>query len=139
MEHFTLTTMLTLGHIEIPRNNGVIGRLATMADVALSPDIDVIRAFRALSNPMRLQLLVWLRDPERHFLLAGAIADPIEVGVCVSHIQAKVGLAQSTVSAYMSDLQQAGLVHATRVGKWTHYKRDEQRIAQLVAVLGRTL
>jgi DNA-binding transcriptional ArsR family regulator len=84
-------------------------------------------------------LLVWLREPERHFLLAGAIADPIEVGVCVSHIQAKVGLAQSTVSAYMSDLQQAGLVHATRVGKWTHYKRDEQRIAQLVAVLGRTL
>jgi DNA-binding transcriptional ArsR family regulator len=139
MEHFTLTTMLTLGHIEIPRNNGVIGRLATMADVALSPDIDVIRAFRALSNPMRLQLLVWLREPERHFVLAGAIADPIEVGVCVSHIQAKVGLAQSTVSAYMSDLQQAGLVHATRVGKWTHYKRDEQRIAQLVAVLGRTL
>jgi DNA-binding transcriptional ArsR family regulator len=139
MEHFTLATMLTLGHIEIPRNNGVIGRLATMADVALSPDIDVIRAFRALSNPMRLQLLVWLREPERHFLLAGAIADPIEVGVCVSHIQAKVGLAQSTVSAYMSDLQQAGLVHATRVGKWTHYKRDEQRIAQLVAVLGRTL
>jgi DNA-binding transcriptional ArsR family regulator len=139
MEHFTLATMLTLGHIEIPRNNGVIGRLATMADVALSPDIDVLRAFRALSNPMRLQLLVWLREPERHFLLAGAIADPIEVGVCVSHIQAKVGLAQSTVSAYMSDLQQAGLVHATRVGKWTHYKRDEQRIAQLVAVLGRTL
>jgi ArsR family transcriptional regulator len=25
------------------------------------------------------------------------------------------------------------------VGKWTHYKRDEQRIAQLVGRLGRTL
>jgi hypothetical protein len=25
------------------------------------------------------------------------------------------------------------------VGKWTHNKRDEQRIAQLVAVLGQTL
>jgi DNA-binding transcriptional ArsR family regulator len=86
-----------------------------------------------------LQLLSWLREPERHFSGQGAIADPVEVGVCVSHIQAKAGLAQSTVSAYMAELQRAGLVQATRVGKWTHYKRDEQRIAQLVDVLGQTL
>lgn len=110
-----------------------------MTETAVSPDPDLVQALRALSNPMRLQLLLWLREPERHFSLEGAIADPAEVGVCVSHIQAKAGLAQSTVSAYMSELQRAGLVRATRVGKWTHYKRDEQRIAQLVAVLGRTL
>jgi DNA-binding transcriptional ArsR family regulator len=103
------------------------------------PDPDVVVALRALSNPVRLQLLTWLRDPERNFVLDGAIADPIEVGVCVTHIQAKVGLAQSTVSAYMAELQRAGLVRATRVGKWTHYKRDEERIALLVAVLGQTL
>ncbi|MFI9593950.1 ArsR/SmtB family transcription factor [Nonomuraea sp. NPDC052265] len=63
----------------------------------------------------------------------------VEVGVCVTHIQARVGLAQSTVSAYLSELQRAGLVRATRVGKWTHYRRDERRIAQLVATLGHTL
>jgi ArsR family transcriptional regulator len=100
---------------------------------------DVLLALRALSNPVRLQLLSWLREPERHFSLEGAIADPIEVGVCVSHIQAKVGLAQSTVSAYMAELQRAGLVQATRVGKWTHYRRDERRIEQLIATLGQTL
>ncbi|MEV5751133.1 metalloregulator ArsR/SmtB family transcription factor [Actinoallomurus sp. NPDC052308] len=110
-----------------------------MADDALSPDPDLVRALQALSNPMRLQMLSWLREPERHFPPEEAIADPVEVGVCVSHIQAKAGLAQSTVSAYMAELQRAGLVRATRVGKWTHYKRDEQRIAQLVAALGRTL
>jgi DNA-binding transcriptional ArsR family regulator len=110
-----------------------------MTETAVSPDPGLVRALRALSNPMRLQLLSWLREPERHFSLEGAIADPVEVGVCVSHIQAKAGLAQSTVSAYMAELQRAGLVQATRVGKWTHYKRDEQRIAQLVAVLGQTL
>jgi ArsR family transcriptional regulator len=110
-----------------------------MAETAVSPDPDLVQALRALSNPMRLQLLLWLREPERHFSLEGAIADPVEVGVCVSHIQAKAGLAQSTVSAYMAELQRAGLVQVTRVGKWTHYKRDEQRIAQLVAVLGQTL
>ncbi|MCP2167498.1 ArsR family transcriptional regulator [Goodfellowiella coeruleoviolacea] len=99
----------------------------------------MVSALRALSNPIRLQLLRWLREPRRNFSMDGAIADPDEVGVCVSHIQAKVGLAQSTVSAYLAELQRAGLVHATRVGKWTHYKRDEQRIAQLVEVLGQTL
>ncbi|KUJ65392.1 ArsR family transcriptional regulator [Streptomyces albus subsp. albus] len=110
-----------------------------MAETATSPDPDLVSALRALSNPMRLQLLVWLREPERHFALEGAMVDPAEVGVCVSHIQAKVGLAQSTVSAYMAELQRAGLVRATRVGKWTHYKRDERRIAELVAELGQTL
>jgi DNA-binding transcriptional ArsR family regulator len=110
-----------------------------MADVAVSPDPELVRALRALSNPMRLQLLLWLREPQRHFSPEGAIADPVAVGVCVSHIQAKSGLAQSTVSAYMAELQRAGLVHATRVGKWTHYKRDEQRIGQLVDLLGQTL
>ncbi|SDU78457.1 ArsR/SmtB family transcription factor [Jiangella alkaliphila] len=114
-----------------------------MVDAAVAPepslDPELVRALRALSNPVRLQLLSWLREPERHFVLDGAIADPAEVGVCVTHIQATVGLAQSTVSAYMAELQRAGLVTATRVGKWTHYKRDEERIAQLVATLGRTL
>ncbi|GIH61906.1 ArsR/SmtB family transcription factor [Microbispora siamensis] len=110
-----------------------------MAETVTSPDPGLVEALRALSNPMRLQLLMWLREPERHFPLEEAIADPAEVGVCVSHIQARAGLAQSTVSAYMAELQRAGLVKATRVGKWTHYKRDEQRIAQLVATLGKTL
>jgi DNA-binding transcriptional ArsR family regulator len=110
-----------------------------MAEAAVAPDRELVRALRALSNPMRLQLLSWLREPERHFSRDEAIADPIEVGVCVSHITAKAGLAQSTVSAYMAELERAGLVQATRVGKWTHYKRDEQRIAELVAALGQTI
>jgi DNA-binding transcriptional ArsR family regulator len=110
-----------------------------MTQALAPPDPDVVRALRALSNPMRLQMLQWLREPQRHFSLTGAIADPVEIGVCVSHIQEKAGLAQSTVSAYMAELERAGLVRATRVGKWTHYKRDEERIAELVGVLGETL
>ena len=86
-----------------------------------------------------MQVLRWLRDPERNFDLDGAVADPYEVGVCVTHIRARVGLAQSTVSAYMAELERAGLVRSTRVGKWTHYRRDEQRIAELVSELGRSL
>ena len=100
---------------------------------------ELLDALQALSNPTRFHLLAWLRDPEVNFALDGAIADPVEVGVCVTHIRAKVGLAQSTVSAYMAELERAGLVQATRVGKWTHYKRDEERIARLVAELGQAL
>ncbi len=110
-----------------------------MAVAPAARDPDLLRALRALSNPMRLQLLSWLREPGRHFPLEDAIADPIKVGVCVSHIQAKAGLAQSTVSAYLAELERAGLVQATRVGKWTHYKRNEKRIAQFVAELRRAI
>ncbi|HEU5028157.1 MAG TPA: metalloregulator ArsR/SmtB family transcription factor [Spirillospora sp.] len=110
-------------------------------DISDAPDVsaELLDVFKALANPVRLQLLRWLREPERHFPVEEAIADPAEVGVCVSHIQAKIGLAQSTVSAYMAALERAGLVRSTRVGKWTHYKRDEDRIAWFVAALGRSL
>ncbi|MFD0904537.1 ArsR/SmtB family transcription factor [Actinomadura sediminis] len=99
----------------------------------------LLDVFKALANPVRLQLLQWLRDPEAHFPVEDGIADPHEVGVCVSHIQAKTGLAQSTVSAYMASLERAGLVRSTRIGKWTHYKRDEESIARFVAALGHAL
>lgn len=96
----------------------------------------VLECLKALANPVRLQVLQWLREPEEHFPVEPAVTDPRTVGVCVSHIQAKTGLAQSTVSAYMAALERAGLVRSTRVGKWTHYRRDEERIAWLVAELG---
>lgn len=110
-----------------------------MTEGADGPDPELMRALRVLSNPVRLQLLMWLREPKRHFDLDNATVDPIEIGVCVSHIQAKAGLAQSTVSAYLADLERVGLVRATRVGKWTHYRRDEQRIDRLIATFGRTV
>jgi DNA-binding transcriptional ArsR family regulator len=110
-----------------------------MAGEAPAIDPDVVRALRALSNPVRLQLLAWLREPDEHFAAYEPIADRAVVGVCVSHLQAKAGLAQSTVSAYMAELERAGLVASTRVGKWTHYRRDENRIALLVVALGQSL
>ncbi|WP_234384605.1 ArsR/SmtB family transcription factor [Streptomyces sp. MMG1121] len=88
---------------------------------------------------MRLRMLRWLRAPERRFPTDTAVAAPAEAGVCVSHIRAQAGPAQSTVSACMAGLRRARLVRATRVGKWACYERDEQRIADLVARLGRSL
>ncbi|UOZ04475.1 helix-turn-helix transcriptional regulator [Amycolatopsis sp. WQ 127309] len=103
------------------------------------PEVEqLLDVFKALANPVRLRILGWLRDPEQNFLeQRGAMV--VEEGVCVTHIQEKAGLAQSTVSAYMASLQRAGLVRATRLGKWTHYRRNEERIARIVEVLGHSL
>jgi DNA-binding transcriptional ArsR family regulator len=110
-----------------------------MAATAEPDPGELIEVFKALGNPARLQIMQWLRDPEASFGEYAPIADRRSVGVCVTHIQAKTGLAQSTVSSYMSTLERAGLVHPTRVGKWTHYRRDEERLAQLARVIGTTL
>ncbi|GAA2679003.1 metalloregulator ArsR/SmtB family transcription factor [Streptomyces lunalinharesii] len=96
---------------------------------------ELIEVFKALGNPARLQIMQWLKDPEENFVAYEPIADRGSVGVCVTHIQAKSGLAQSTVSSYMSTLERAGLVLPTRVGKWTHYRRNEERLAEVARAI----
>ena len=34
-------------------------------------------------------------------------------------------------AAFLRALEREGLVTSTRIGKWTHYKRDEKRIAEI--------
>jgi ArsR family transcriptional regulator len=105
-----------------------------MTPVQLDELLDVCKA---LSNPTRLQIMSWLRDPAKHF---APQADPIEqVGVCVKQIQEKAGISQSTASQFMGVLQRAGLVESTRIGQWTYYRRNDARIAGLPELLGQNL
>lgn len=97
---------------------------------------ELLEGLKALANPVRLQIMEWLRDPETEFAEWDPIADRTEVGVCASHIQAKTGLAQSTVSSYMSCLERAGLVESTRIGKWTHYRRNEELLGRIGQAVG---
>lgn len=92
--------------------------------------MDPILIFKALSNETRLHILDWLKEPEKHFP-AQEGGDSKKIGVCVSHIQEKAGLSQSTVSQYLLLLQRAGLLHANRYGQWTYYKRNEEAIQEL--------
>lgn len=96
-------------------------------------DAPLVDALKALANPTRLQIMEWLRTPEESFAEYEPIADRATVGVCVTHLAAKTGLAQSTISTYMGTLERAGLVEATRVGKWTHYRRHDARVTELLA------
>ena len=94
---------------------------------------DLVEVFKALSNPTRLCILGWLKDPAAHF--PPQDHPPEEVGVCLKHIQNKAGVSQSTASQYMTALQRAGLVRSRRMGQWTHYKRDETMISGFAHLL----
>ncbi|WP_345252220.1 helix-turn-helix transcriptional regulator [Pigmentiphaga soli] len=86
-------------------------------------DIDAIH--KALANPVRRQILGWLKDPAQHF---SAQEHPLDIGVCASLIDQRAGLSQSTVSAHLATLQRAGLITSRRVGQWIFFKRDEHTI-----------
>jgi DNA-binding transcriptional ArsR family regulator len=90
------------------------------------------KILKALSNETRLQMLHWLKEPSKHFAAIVCGIEPKididKIGVCVGFIQQKSGLSQSTTSYYLSLLQDAGLVQASRKGQWTYYKRDEEAI-----------
>ncbi len=100
--------------------------------------MELLKVFKALSNETRLQIMQWLKDPEMYFPKPQN-GDIHEDGVCVRDIQKKVGLSQSTVSLYLSSLQEAGLIKAKRIGQFTYYKRDEENIKKIVEWLKRDL
>lgn len=102
-------------------------------------DMRTVEVLKALGNPTRLQIMEWLRTPEASFSEYEPIADRAEFGVCVTHLAAKTGLAQSTISSYMGSLERAGLVRSTRVGKYTHYRRNAADVDELLHRLGDTL
>ena len=95
------------------------------------PKNKLLNALKALANDRRLEILEWLKEPKKHFPgnTNGASLD--EIGVSVSIIQEKSGLSQSTISSYMSTLEDAGLVTATRMGQWTFYRRNNKTFKEL--------
>lgn len=100
--------------------------------------MDHLEIFKALSNKSRLEILQWLKEPEKHFPVQES-AGFDEAGVCVGQIQKKAGLTQSTVSEYLSILQRAGLIKATRIGQWTYYKRNEDAFSALSELITKSL
>jgi DNA-binding transcriptional ArsR family regulator len=80
---------------------------------------------KALANPLRREILAWLKDPAEAF--PDGYAD-LGRGVPVNAIQARSGLAQSTVSAHVAALVEAKLLVSTRVGQWIFLSRNEDVI-----------
>ncbi len=95
--------------------------------------MNIIPILKALSNEKRLKILLWLKNPGKHF--SSLQSDVEKDGVCVGLIEQKVGLSQSTVSQYLALLQQAGLITTERKGQWTFCKRNEKSIQALIEAL----
>ncbi|MBX6350181.1 MAG: helix-turn-helix transcriptional regulator [Clostridia bacterium] len=77
---------------------------------------DLAAAFRALGDPHRLQVVRVLARGTPGLGSARGEA------VCACDLEALTGLAQPTVSYHMRVLTEAGLVRATRCGRWTYYE-----------------
>ena len=86
----------------------------------------LLAVLRALSNPHRLAIVQWLRDPLANF--EEQKVDATRYGVCVSSIRKRCEVSQSTASQFMATLADANLVQTTRIGQWTYFGRNEATI-----------
>lgn len=95
--------------------------------------MDKMMIFKALSNETRVQILEWLKEPDKNF--GPQLYLPQDAGfkggICVGSIQEKTGLAQSVVSSYLMLMKKAGLLESRRYGQWTYYRRNEETLMQL--------
>lgn len=104
--------------------------------------MDILLTAKALANETRLNILKWLREPEKNFPPQGAhLPDPsvIRGGVCVGSIADKAGISQSTISNYLELMKRAGLLESERHGKWTYYRRSEKGINELCELIRKEL
>ncbi|MEE9430653.1 MAG: metalloregulator ArsR/SmtB family transcription factor [Melioribacteraceae bacterium] len=100
--------------------------------------MNIIEISKALSNRTRVNILQWLKKPEENFPYQ-LLANGFEIGVCVGNIQDKAKLSQSTISTYLSQMENANLIISTRKGKWTYYKRNEKMIKEYIIFLKKEL
>ena len=75
--------------------------------------------FSALGDPTRLRILAQLEDGER----------------CVCDLLEEIGVAANLLSYHLRILREAGLVTATRRGRWMDYRLDDLGVQALRAAL----
>jgi ArsR family transcriptional regulator, arsenate/arsenite/antimonite-responsive transcriptional repressor len=76
------------------------------ARVVAEPRNVTVGAFRALADPVRLELLA-------HIAARGPI--------CVCHLEEALPYRQSRISKHLAVLRRAGLVSSRREGTWVYY------------------
>ena len=67
---------------------------------------EMARNFKALSDPQRVAILLYLRNKEK----------------CACELTEHFQMAQSKLSYHMKILCESGFVECWYVGKWTHYR-----------------
>ncbi|AOA59638.1 ArsR/SmtB family transcription factor [Acinetobacter larvae] len=93
--------------------------------------------FKALANPLRRQILHWLKNPAQYFP-AEACLD-LEHGICAGQIEQLGHVSQSTMSNHLAVLHQAGLLQLHKRGQWCYFSRNEQNIQQFIQSIQQSL
>ena len=90
--------------------------------MATAARLDTTRAaalFHALSDPIRLDVVMLLLDGER----------------CVCDLMSDLGMAQSRLSWHLKTLADAGIITARREGRWNYYTLDAETLAETRDIL----
>lgn len=90
----------------------------------LSPTaaVELASVFRALSDPVRLQLL-------------SSIASRAGREACVCDISAGVEVSQPTISHHLRVLREAGLLVSERRASWVYYRVVPEALARIAKIL----
>ena len=100
--------------------------------------MNVTESLQALANDRRLQILAWLKDPERHFP-PQRDGDLVRDGVCGLLMARKLHVSQPAVTEHLKILSRAGFLTSKRTKKWTFYKRDEPAIRAIKRAISRSV
>jgi len=87
---------------------------------------------RAIADPARRRILTALKE-------RGGCSIGMKAGLCASDIEARIHLAQPTISHHMAVLRRCGLVKGKKVGQWMWYRRNEAKLRALAARLKTSL
>ena len=75
----------------------------------------ITNGFRALSDPLRIQIIELLRSQE----------------LCVCELCEKLDVSQSKLSFHLKNLKDARLVHSRQQGRWMYYSLNLAQFAIL--------
>ena len=94
--------------------------------------MDPLRILKALSNPHRLDIILWLKHPEKEFGVQVHTKTLIDFpnSVSVKSIQKRCGVSQSSISTFMSILENAELVESRKIDQYTYFRRNEPIIRE---------
>lgn len=88
----------------------------------------VPNVLQAIGDPARRKILQALKEK-------GCCSIEKSTGMCACDIESRLKLSQPTISHHMRILTKAGLVHATKVGPWMWYRRNEKAIQEFLGAL----
>ena len=93
--------------------------------------MDPLRILKALSNPHRLDIILWLKHPEKEFGVQVHSNTLIDFPHSVSVKSTKaLRCIASSISTFMSILENAELVESRKIDQYTYFRRNEKVIRE---------